>query len=68
MTGERMIARFVKGRGWTYNIGHRVDVFPKAARDTLVHVYGLRPSEAGEKMQHARAGKPVALPQPLVPA
>jgi hypothetical protein len=54
MTGERMIARFVKGRGWTYNIGHRVDVYPKAARDTLVVVYGLRPAEAAEKMTHRR--------------
>jgi hypothetical protein len=63
-----MIARFCKGSGWTYNLGDRIGLGPKAAQDLLVHVYGFRPSEAREKLTHARNGSIVPLPRGKVPA
>ena len=68
MTGHRMIARFTKGRGWTYNIGGEVGFGPKIAQDLLIHVYGLRGCEAREKLAHARNGSVVSLGEPLRPA
>jgi hypothetical protein len=63
MTGNRLIACFCKGRGWTYNVGGATRLGPKSAQDLLVTVYGLRACEARERLQHARNGAVVALPE-----
>ena len=62
MTGNRMIARFCKGRGWTYNIGGTTGLGPKSTAEVLHFTYGYTFSEAREKMQHARNGSIVNLP------
>jgi len=60
-----MIARFTKGRGWTYNVGGVTSLGPKTTQDLLVHVYGVGFHETREKMQHARSGAVVSLPEPI---
>lgn len=68
MTGNRMIARFCKGRGWTYNVGGDDRMGPKTTAEILHFVYGLDFKTAREKMTHARNGAVVSLPEPRRPA
>lgn len=68
MTGNRMIARFCKGRGWTYNVGPNDRLGPETTKDLLHVVYGLDFRTAREKMTHARNGAVVSLPEPKRPA
>lgn len=68
MTGNRMIARFCKGRGWTYNVGGEDRLGPETTKDLLRVVYGLGFHEVREKMLAARNGAVVSLPEPRRPA
>jgi len=61
MTHDRLIARFRKGAGWSYNVGGILYLSPRQAQDLLVDQYGLDFRTAREKLQAARAGRIITL-------
>ena len=50
--------------GWTYHLGDRIPLGPKCAADVLHFTYGLTYRDARDKLEYARKGAIVNLPEP----